>query len=135
MTLIQKILILGCFLITNTIYSQQNQNFTVLDERSLETAFNENIHLKRDSYFQLFYLVTIDCSSISKNDFSILSEKIKALESTNIILSDIDKGVISFTMKMTEITIDEKEIAKKVSISNEKQIPYIKINLQNIQLK
>ena len=82
-----------------------------------------------------FYLVTIDCSSISKNDFSILSEKIKALESTNIILSDIDKGVISFTMKMTEITIDEKEIAKKVSISNEKQIPYIKINLQNIQLK
>ena len=38
-------------------------------------------------------------------------------------------------MKMTEITIDEKEIAKKVSISNEKQIPYIKINLQNIQLK
>ncbi len=135
MTLIQKILILGCFLITNTIYSQQNQNFTVLDERSLETAFNENIHLKRDGYFQLFYLITIDCSSVSKNDFSILSEKIKALESTNIILSDIDKGVISFTMKMTEITIDEKEIAKKVSISNEKQIPYIKINLQNIQLK
>lgn len=135
MTLIQKILILGCFLITNTIYSQQNQNFTVLDERSLETAFNENIHLKRDGYFQLFYLITIDCSSVSKNDFSILSEKIKALESTNIILSDIDKGVISFTMKMTEITIDEKEIAKKVSISSEKQIPYIKINLQNIQLK
>lgn len=135
MALIQKILILGCFLITNTIYSQQNQNFTVLDERSLETAFNENIHLKRDGYFQLFYLITIDCSSVSKNDFSILSEKIKALESTNIILSDIDKGVISFTMKMTEITIDEKEIAKKVSISNEKQIPYIKINLQNIQLK
>ncbi len=135
MALIQKILILGCFLITNTIYSQQNQNFTVLDERSLETAFNENIHLKRDGYFQLFYLITIDCSSVSKNDFSILSEKIKALESTNIILSDIDKGVISFTMKMTEITIDEKEIAKKVSISSEKQIPYIKINLQNIQLK
>ena len=135
MALIQKILILGCFLITNTIYSQQNQNFTVLDERGLETAFNENIHLKRDGYFQLFYLITIDCSSVSKNDFSILSEKIKALESTNIILSDIDKGVISFTMKMTEITIDEKEIAKKVSISNEKQIPYIKINLQNIQLK
>ena len=135
MTLIQKILILGCFLITNTIYSQQNQNFIILDERGLETAFIENIHLKRDSYFQLFYLVTIDCSSVSKNDFSILSEKIKALESTNIILSDIDKGVISFTMKMTEITIDEKEIAKKVSISSEKQIPYIKINLQNIQLK
>ena len=135
MALIQKILILGCFLITNTIYSQQNQNFIILDERGLETAFIENIHLKRDSYFQLFYLVTIDCSSISKNDFSILSEKIKALESTNIILSDIDKGVISFTMKMTEITIDEKEIAKKVSISSEKQIPYIKINLQNIQLK
>lgn len=135
MALIQKILILGCFLITNTIYSQQNQNFTFLDERGLETAFNENIHLKRDGYFQLFYLITIDCSSVSKNDFSILSEKIKALESTNIILSDIDKGVISFTMKMTEITIDEKEIAKKVSISNEKQIPNIKINLQNIQLK
>ena len=135
MALIQKILILGCFLITNTIYSQQNQNFIILDERGLETAFIENIHLKRDSYFQLFYLVTIDCSSISKNDFSILSEKIKALESTNIVLSDIDKGVISFTMKMTEITIDEKEIAKKVSISSEKQIPYIKINLQNIQLK
>lgn len=135
MALIQKILILGCFLITNTIYSQQNQNFTFLDERGLETAFTENIHLKRDGYFQLFYLITIDCSSVSKNDFSILSEKIKALESTNIILSDIDKGVISFTMKMTEITIDEKEIAKKVSISNEKQIPNIKINLQNIQLK
>lgn len=135
MTLIQKILILGCFLITNIIYSQQNQNFIILDERGLETAFTKNIHLKRDGYFQLFYLVTIDCSSVSKNDFSILSEKIKALESTNIVLSDIDKGVISFTMKMTEITIDEKEIAKKVSISSEKQIPYIKINLQNIQLK